>query len=367
MPQVAFHAPLKPPSHPVPSGDRKMARQLITLLERAGHEVAPVSELRSFLRDPDDSETRDGLRAHAQIERDRIARLWDLSGPPDLWMCYHPYYKSPDLIGPPLCQAFGVPWVSVEAALSARRSIGHWAEWQSYVQEAVGQATVNVALTERDAIGLSEIVPEAKIARLAPFIDVVPWTKWPPCPDPGHLISFAMMRPGDKLESFRCLAAALRRLKSNSWRLSVLGDGPARAEVAALFTGDLAERVSFAGEADEAAIAEALSTANACVWPGIGEAFGLAYLEAQAAGVPVVALRTAGVPEVVRDHQTGFLVEPDAGPSGLAAAIDRLLDDPGLARQLGATARDICLSHHSLKAAGTRLDSILNQWVWSSR
>jgi len=64
------------------------------------------------------------------------------------------------------------------------------------------------------------------------------------------------------------------------------------------------------------------------------EGFGLVYLEAGAYGLPVVATRSGGVPEAVKDGQTGILVEPD-DVAGAAEAILRLLSDPELARRLG--------------------------------
>ncbi len=64
------------------------------------------------------------------------------------------------------------------------------------------------------------------------------------------------------------------------------------------------------------------------------EGFGLVYLEAGAYGLPVVATRTGGVPEAVKDGQTGFLVEPD-DVAGIAEALLRLLNDTELARSLG--------------------------------
>ncbi len=64
------------------------------------------------------------------------------------------------------------------------------------------------------------------------------------------------------------------------------------------------------------------------------EGFGLVYLEAGAYGLPVVATRTGGVPDAVREGETGFLLEPE-DVDGIAAAILRLLKDNELSRQMG--------------------------------
>jgi phosphatidylinositol alpha-1,6-mannosyltransferase len=68
------------------------------------------------------------------------------------------------------------------------------------------------------------------------------------------------------------------------------------------------------------------------------EGFGLVYLEAGAYGLPVVATRSGGVPEAVREGETGFLADPD-DVLGLADALLKLLTDPDLARRLGQANR----------------------------
>jgi glycosyltransferase involved in cell wall biosynthesis len=71
------------------------------------------------------------------------------------------------------------------------------------------------------------------------------------------------------------------------------------------------------------------------VVPSLSEAFGLTAADALALGVPVVASAVGGLPDIVLEGETGLLVPPaDAG--AIAAAVSRLLDDPELARRLGA-------------------------------
>ncbi len=122
-----------------------------------------------------------------------------------------------------------------------------------------------------------------------------------------RLVTVAMMRPGDKLESYRMLARALALIVRRPWRLTVIGDGPARDEVRAMFADFGQHRVEWLGQKQAAEIEELLGQGGTYVWPGTGEAYGIAYMEAQAAGLPVVAQATAGVPEVVQDGVTGML------------------------------------------------------------
>src|SRR4051812_29216282 len=160
--RIAFYAPLKFPSHPVPSGDRQMARLLVTALERAGHTVEIASTLRAFSPEPDCLED---VRKQAREEATRLAAQWTTTIP-DLWFAYHPYYKAPDLIGPLLAHRFGLPYVTAEASHSPRRDRQGWAEAQSLVLDAVKLAAVNIFFTRRDAEGLQRAAPEVALARL---------------------------------------------------------------------------------------------------------------------------------------------------------------------------------------------------------
>lgn len=359
--RIAFYAPLKAPTHSVPSGDRLMAQLLMRCLTQAGHQVELVSDLRTYLGDPQDHAGWVKLRAAADDESDRIAALW-ANQPPDLWLCYHPYYKAPDLLGPRLAHRFALPYVSVEASLSARRDIGIWAEMQAHVSAAVQQASLNLCLTARDLNGLQDAIPTARLARFPPFIETDAFSA-PPTPQPGHMVTVAMMRAGDKVDSYRRLAATLALLPPGlDWHLSIIGDGPQRAEVQALFADMPANRPTWLGLQTQPQIAATLARASAYIWPGCGEAYGLAYLEAQAAGVPVVAQRTAGVPEVVADGETGFLTEP-GDDAAAAAAIARLLGDTTLQRRMAQAARLRVLRDHSIEGAAQRLNAALQTAV----
>lgn len=357
--KIAFYAPLKSPHHPVPSGDRLMARQLLRALSMAGHQVHVVSELRTFSATADVPQQ---LQADASAEIIRIERDWAQVGQPDVWFCYHPYYKSPDLIGPALCRKYGIAYITVESSYSRRRNIGGWVQTQEAVLHGMRQAAVNICLTERDRRGILDIEPEAICERLPPFIDVQPFLIHAPQPQPGHLVTVAMMRDGDKLSSYRALAASLMHLPNDDWRLSIIGDGPARPEVEACFAALPPDRCRFLGQLPQMEIAEHLSRAAIYVWPGHGEAYGLAYLEAQAVGLPVIAEEVAGVPEVVRHGETGLLTP--AGDCRLFAdAIQSLLNDDALRQKLAQGARNTVARHHSIEAAATRLDAILQTHV----
>lgn len=355
--KIAFYAPLKPPDHAVPSGDRQMARLLMAALARAGHRVTMASTLRSFLPRPDAQDV-DVLKSAASLEIERLSVQWAGGGRPDLWFCYHPYHKAPDLIGPPLARAFGIPYATAEASYSARRAAGAWVTTQASVVDGVRLARINLCFTRRDRTGLEAIVPEGRFATIQPFIDAA---GFPPLTTPGdatRIVTLAMMRKGDKFDSFAMLARAVTLLQDLPWRLDVIGDGPLRSEVEALFSGLQPGRVRWLGEAAPDRVPELLAGAGLLAWPGCGEAYGLAYLEAQACGVPVAAQETAGVPEVVRHGVTGLLT-PTGDVPAYANALRHLLTDEQRRRRMSAAAWVFAHGERSLGAAANRLQTIL--------
>ena len=94
--RVAFYAPLKSADHPVPSGDRHLARALLRALDHAGHEGIVASRFRSFDRSGDPARQARLQRLGERIAQRLIAR-WRDGRPPDVWFTYHLYHKAPDV------------------------------------------------------------------------------------------------------------------------------------------------------------------------------------------------------------------------------------------------------------------------------
>lgn len=327
-------------------------------LERAGHDVQVVSELRSFLSDSSEP-AQNALHQKAAMEADAIGAKWSEGQRPDLWLCYHPYYKAQDLLGPELCSRFDIPYVTAEASYSRRRDIMGWAVIQQRLVETIDKAAVNICFTARDRNGLASAAPDARLAMLPPFIDPTLFLQETPAPQDFHLVTVAMMRSGDKFSSFDALANALHLLPQDlPWTLNIIGDGPERKAVEALFCDFPEHRIIWHGQKEPEEIASILSHCSLYVWPGHGEAYGLAYLEAQAAGLPVLAERIAGVPEVVEHGRTGILT-PAGDKHAYATAIEHLLRSKDERRKMAIQARFFATVERSLDRAALRLDEIL--------
>jgi glycosyltransferase involved in cell wall biosynthesis len=173
-----------------------------------------------------------------------------------------------------------------------------------------------------------------------------------------------MMRPGDKLASYRRLGQALAQV-GDGFELDVVGDGESRLDVEKALA-PIRSRVRYLGQVREDELPAIYAGADIYVWPAAGEAYGMAFLEAQASGLPVVAGAVRGVPEIVVHGETGLLVPEDDAPA-FAGAVRRLLDDAGLRRGLGAGAARHAESRHGLKAAAARLDALLSPLVAAPR
>ncbi len=155
-------------------------------------------------------------------------------------------------------------------------------------------------------------------------------------PRPRHegtvIGTVARLAPQKGVEHFIHAAAVVRK-KHPSARFVIIGDGPYR-----FWLETEAERVGIKDSTEFTGFrADALSIVagfDVFVLPSIRETFGLALVEAMSQGVPVVASDTGGIPEIVDHMKTGLLTEP-RDPDDIAEKVCRLLDDKGLAEQLG--------------------------------
>ena len=313
--RIAFYAPLKAPDHPTASGDRRIAGLLVRALVHAGHEVEIASRSRTF-DGAGDRRRQCRLARAAKAQADELLHRW-LGSPraPGCWLTYHLYHKAPDWIGPRVSAGLGIPYLVAEASHAPKQARGRWRHGHRAVAAALARADRLIALNPDDIPGLERLLgEEAPIVRLAPFLDTRALA--PPGsrarrrvriarlagadPSVPFLACVAMMRRGRKAESFRLLAGVLERIAHVPWHLLVAGDGPARAEVEAAFAPlRAAGRVTFFGPRSPPVLHGLVGACDLFVWPALGEPLGMAMLEAQALGVPVIAGDARGVGTVV--------------------------------------------------------------------
>jgi glycogen(starch) synthase len=143
----------------------------------------------------------------------------------------------------------------------------------------------------------------------------------------------------------RDLLEAFVELRVLDVALMLVGDGPDRSELESLARRlGVGSRVRFTGAVPNEVAAAYLQHADVAVLPSWYEERGRVLVEAMAAGTPVVATRTGGIPDTVRDGENGLLVSPRA-PRNLAATIHRVLSNEGLAASLVAAGRLTAAAH----------------------
>jgi sugar transferase (PEP-CTERM/EpsH1 system associated) len=201
-------------------------------------------------------------------------------------------------------------------------------------------------------------IPEAKIALIKNGVDTArfqagaggatasPWR-------PGDFVIGTVARVQD-IKNHRGLVDAFIRLRDllpeqrGRLRLSIVGDGPLlpalKAQVAAAGLGDV---VWLPGTRSD--IAELMHSFSLFALPSLAEGTPVSLLEAMACGLPVVASRVGGIPEVIDDGEHGSLVAP-ADSEALAAALARYVASPALASRHGTAARARIEHHYSMTA-----------------
>jgi glycosyltransferase involved in cell wall biosynthesis len=135
------------------------------------------------------------------------------------------------------------------------------------------------------------------------------------------------------------------RAAGDAVRCRFIGDGPDEAVLQArIDAAGLAETVTLDGRRTRDEVIELLANADLLVAPSVPTSGGkregipVVLMEAMSCGLPVVASRLSGIPELVEDGVSGILVAP-GDPSAVASAIRRLADDPALRARMGAAAR----------------------------
>jgi len=378
---IAYYAPMKPPTHATPSGDRRMARVLMQAWEQAGHTVELASFFRSY--DGGDAGRQKRLKSLGERLAARLIRRY-LARPakhrPDAWFTYHLYHKAPDWLGPRVSAALGIPYLVAEASSAPKQAGGRWDLGHVAAAAAIRHADVVLGFNPDDE---AELVPllgvQGRQISLAPCIQTDFYN--PDVQDRSllrrtlaarhgldlsqpWLLTVAMMRADQKQKSYAVLAQALGKIKDQPWQILIAGQGPAQAAIKAAFSA-LEGRVTWLGFQNQSALRDLYAATDIFVWPAVKEAYGMVFLEALASGLPVVAGDAPGVANIVRHARTGLLpAQGDA--AAFAAAITHLLNDPALRAEMAVRARADMVNGHSLPVLSATLDGLF-QGLMSGR
>lgn len=218
-------------------------------------------------------------------------------------------------------------------------------------------------------------IPAAKIEVVPEAVDLRPWRALAQeyrgegarnRLRPPTILSVARQYPR---KDTRALLRAMKIIveRHPTTRLTVIGGGPELPQLRGL-SNELAlnRHVSFRGPvARDHDVRTAYFEADVFCLPSLQEGFGIVFVEAMAAGLPVVAARAGAVPEVVRHGRTGLLVPP-SDPDALAAALMSLLENPEERRRLGA-AGPRAAERYGLETVGRDLVRGIRSLVDASR
>ena len=186
-------------------------------------------------------------------------------------------------------------------------------------------------------------VPEARLVVVPEPIDLAEWRRRFSAVGRGEherptVLTVARLYPRKRVTDL-LEAAALVRRRIPRVQFRIVGEGPELDRLVAQHAAlGLGETVVFLRHVSRDALALEYSRARCFCLPTVQEGFGLVFAEAMAAGLPVVACRAAAVPELVRDGETGILVPPRSA-AALAAALERMLEDDALRKEMAMAAR----------------------------
>jgi len=176
-----------------------------------------------------------------------------------------------------------------------------------------------------------------------------------------------MFRPGVKTDGLIWTIKACAELcrRNTSVQLVIAGDGKDRSILQSLAGSVLSGHVRFVGKISRDDMYRYYSAADIFVFPGIRETLGMVYLEAQSCGLPVVAFHNGGIAEVVHDKISGFLT-PLYDMPAFTDAIQCLLDDDSLRRQMGEAATRHVQTAHDINRNYREIEIVIQRLLASS-
>jgi glycosyltransferase involved in cell wall biosynthesis len=353
--RIVYYPSFRSLDHGNASGLVSIARDLHRAMLEEGHEVLmPLSQSMEWIY----------LRPWRWLAILRQARQADQAlreFGADCWLTYHSYYRGPDVVGPWLARRHGLPYfiLAPSYATKYRRRLKTWPGFHLN-RRALEAADLLFVNKRRDAENLRRLVAADRTVFIPPGIRTEVFPAVPGLreamrqkmnlADRAVVVTAAMMRPGVKEEgiAFAIEACAGLRRRIPSLHLLVLGDGPGRKRLEEQAGRMLPGACTFAGLIAPERMHEFYHAGDVFVFPGINEALGMVYLEAQCCGLPVVATSHDGAPEVVADGETGLIVPPFSLPD-FAGAIGKLLEDGPLRGRMAQAAMARVRGEHDIR------------------
>jgi glycosyltransferase involved in cell wall biosynthesis len=334
-----------------------IAGELAELLKR-GIEIHALS-----LRKPNDEPHhpivgRAGLMTHMHYD---IARFKALLREFQPQLIHAHFAKEATAMARKLADELGVPFTFT----AHRYDIYDKAPLDFAARAAAAAAMITVSKANARYISTTFGVPPEHIRIIPCGIDTDYFA--PPSPpaseDRPLILCVARLHPAKNQDM---LLRACARLKASNidFRCILVGDGPTRqALLDSRAARDLETSVELVGAADQSEVLRWLERATVVALPSHSEGMPVSLMEAAACGIPAVATAVSGVPELIEDGVTGFVVPPNDDVA-LAVALARVLSDKDLAARMGTAARRRAVERFSI---GLQVDRLLDVWTHATR
>ena len=354
--KIAFYAPFKPLTHKNPSGDLMIARGLVDFLQSKGHIIEVQSTLRTrwiYLKP----------LLLLKFIVDFIKVLKNLyTHKPDCWLTYHTYYKAPDILGPLICKILNIKYIIFQGIYSTKP--------KRRFKTIIGFCLNRLALQQADYIftnklsdlkNLERVIPQYKLCYIKPGIKpcdfqknkdkgVLQRKKWGIAHATPVILTAGMFRDDVKTKGLAWLIRCCERvMKSNiKFHLVIAGAGRMENQLKALAEQRIPDHHTFAGKIKRDDMYTFYSSGDIFAFPGINESLGMVYLEAQACRLPVIAFNNGGIPEIMIDKKTGFLI-PMYNCKIFSDTLVFLLNNQKTAQQIGEKAQAYVEQYHDIE------------------
>ncbi|MDP1724912.1 MAG: glycosyltransferase family 4 protein [Alphaproteobacteria bacterium] len=362
---ILFYAPLSNKHNDHVSGDKIIAASFVKLFEGLGYKVLTPSTF--------SSRESKGLASVQSIiidaachEIERIEGLLKFEKP-ILWVTYHHYHKAPDLLGSVIAEKFNIPYMLIEASLNPAERCGDWRIFYPFVEKALQKADVILSLNPKD----KEIIDQKGYGEKNILFPLMMQSQFFQQIDKrvsrqfiadkhsldvnkSWILVVAQMREHKKYDSYIYLKESLDLLNNQNYELLIIGAGEKESVIRYCFSA--MKQAYFFGVIEPKDMPIYYAASDIFAWPGLREAMGMVYLEAQSMGLPVVMDQRSGGRYFMQPNETGFVVHDN---QEYAVHLDMLLNDGMLRQKMGRNAQDFVREKYRFEIAEEKMKECL--------
>lgn len=354
--KIAFYAPFKPLGHKNPSGDLIIGKGIVEFLTDRGHQIKVQSTLRArwiyFKPWAWPKLAFDCIKCIKNLHKTR----------PDLWLTYHSYYKAPDIIGPLVCRILNIKYVIFQGIYATKPKRRFKTIAGFYLnRSALLRADHVFTNKSSDLKNLKRVIQEDRLTYIRPGIKpcefkkdeklgVEQRKKWGIKNKCHVILTAGMFRNDVKTRGLSWLIRCCNRLVqlNMDFHLVIAGAGRMESHLKNLAERHIQGHYTFAGKIKRDKMYQFYSSGDVFAFPGISESLGMVYLESQSCSLPVIAFKNGGIPEVVKDRKTGFLL-PMYECKRFSDMLIYLLNNQAISEQMGKDAKAYVKKYHDIE------------------